>query len=94
MMFMLFVWILSITLIFKLLTNVRIQKWDFLSFYVLSFNDFVKTGIFSLSTCTETFLFKFRFYAGMLISFSYFLILCCCFFSLQHSQLIKEHLIL
>ncbi len=68
MMFMFLIRNLVINLILKLFTNVRVKKRNFLPLNIFSLNNFTKTRIFTLTTCTEAFLLNFRLECGMLLS--------------------------
>lgn len=75
-MLMLFVSKVCVTFVLELFPDIHVEKRYFLSFYILGLDDFIKAGIFSLTTDAETLFFDFRLYAGVLVSFGYFFILC------------------
>lgn len=77
MMLVFLVWIFCVSFVLELFANVSVEKGDFLSLYVLCFDDFVQAGILSLTACTETLLLDFGLYTGMLVCFGDFLIFCC-----------------
>lgn len=89
--FMFFIWDFGVTFIFELFANVGIEKGYFLSLNVLSFDDFVETGIFSLTTGTETFLFHFGLDAGVLVGSDDLLMFVLFLFELW--EFFKEHFV-